>query len=595
MSNTFTKILIPSIFCVLTTIIIFTGNFSRNITRKNWLSTFDNLLLQFNVETHKRALYVRNFFFPDQAAFQTYKRLLQRDQNLETTVDCIGSFNNQSCLFKNLYYYERTFWILTTKKITYSLLNIRIGAWIPSKLTPNRRRFYSYSDLDQFVRRELNPIVIPNLTLYFDQPWLSNIGHALFDGLYPTYVALIRFPPRHLQPFRIMLSTFNDHRDSSLSQEVYHRFAGLGILNATSVEDMSDRASFTFEEIVIGSGSLCQRCLQPNLQLPGGVELNGSQLFRDRMYKSYGFKDSPTRQNHHSVERRDMKKPLKAYIIDNKRFTSEDRKEINVAIEIINQYTNTHRHQLTESGIKLDWPLVQVSYIRYPSIAIQNDGSLQLNATDVESKMLVPSSKMMAHLQLLQDINIHVTGPGTGQMYQTFLSDGSVSINLGGLAYKKHNTTVQKYTSFMEQYMTGGTPYIKGLYYPINERTKGIKREIVIQLIREAAQLILDGFSIPVNPEKNLAADGKLFIEMCYLDKSFCKTVTERWQQSHNWCIDTWPEDIIHEKGPWSLQGLHNDDGTNITCSYNRTLMHRLRLKYNIDFMSQSFEQNKND
>ena len=30
-------------------------------------------------------------------------------------------------------------------------------------------------------------------------------------------------------------------------------------------------------------------------------------------------------------------------------------------------------------------------------------------------------------------MDIHITGPGTGQIYQTFLSDGSVSINLGGL------------------------------------------------------------------------------------------------------------------------------------------------------------------
>ncbi len=89
---------------------------------------------------------------------------------------------------------------------------------------------------------------------------------------------------------------------------------------------------------------------------------------------------------------------------------------------------------------------------------------------------------MITHLRLLQDINIHIAGPRMGQMYQTFLLD-----NLGGLGYIKQNTTVENYTSFTEQYMTAGTPYIKGLYYPINERTKG------------AAQLIIDRFSISVN------------------------------------------------------------------------------------------------
>jgi hypothetical protein len=172
---------------------------------------------------------------------------------------------------------------------------MRIGAWIPSKLSPNRRRFYSYADLDEFVTRKINPVVIPNLTVHFDQPWLSNIGHALFDGLYPAYVALIRFSPRHLQPFRIMLSYTNGNGNSSFALEVYNRFAGLGILNISVLEDMSDRTWFAFEEIVIGSGDVCQRCLQPNLQLPGGVELNGSQLFRDRIYKNYGFVGSVVR------------------------------------------------------------------------------------------------------------------------------------------------------------------------------------------------------------------------------------------------------------------------------------------------------------
>jgi hypothetical protein len=101
-------------------------------------------------------------------------------------------------------------------------------------------------------------------------------------------------------------------------------------------------------------------------------------------------------------------------------------------------------------------------------------------------------------------------------MYQTFLSDGSVNINLGGLGYIKQNDTLIKYTAFMEQYMTAGTPYIKGLYYPINERPKGIKREIVTTLIRKAAQLIMDGFSIPVNPRDNLAPDGQLFTDMVH-------------------------------------------------------------------------------
>jgi len=457
---------------------------------------------------------------------------------------------------------------------------------VASHLSPNWRRFYLYKDLDDFVRHKVNPIVIPNLTVYFDQLWLMNIGHALFDGLYPAYVALIRFPPRHLQPFRILLSTAGYNGNHSFSQDVYNRFSGLGTINASILEDISVGRWFAFEELVMGSGDMCQRCLQPNLQLPGGVELNGSRLFRDRMYKQHGLKPPIARQNH-SAERRNPKKPLKAYVIDNKRFTRQDRIEISAAISQINIYTDIHRGKTTDNRTKLHWPLIDVSYISYSLITPQSDDFIQFNLTEIESNASANNSTMMMHLRLLRDMDIHITGPGTGQMYQTFLSDGSVNINLGGLADVKQNTTRDKYTSFMEQYMTAGTPYIKGLYYPIKKRPNGIKTKIVIELIVKAAQLILDGFSIPVNPRDNLAPDGQLFTEMCQLDKDFCMTVTDRWKMNNFWCASTWPENIVHEIGPWSLHGITDGD-KNITCSHNRTLLHQLRQKYNLNFKFKS-------
>ncbi|CAF3956264.1 unnamed protein product [Adineta steineri] len=503
--------------------------------------------------------------------FQTYKRLLQVNKNFETNITCVGHVKNQSCLYKNLYYINRTFWILTTKKLSVPLPNVRIGAMVGSYVTFNRRRFYTYTDLDEFIRINVNPIVIPHLTVHFEQLWLMNIGHALFDGLYAAYVALIRFSPRHLQPFRILLGTTGINDNHSFSDSVYNRFAGIDTMNLTLLEDMSIGKWFAFEEIIIGSGDMCQRCLQPNLQLPGGIELNGSRLFRDRMYKQHGLIPPITRHNH-SAERRNPVIPLNAVFINNKRFTTRDRIEIGAAIDEINMYTDTHRNHT-----KLDWPLIYVSYVSYSQISTENNARLHLNfAKNID--------KMTMQLQLLKTIDIHITGPGTGQMYQTFLSDGSVNINLGGLVQKNSDsTTLEKYTSFMEQHMTAGTPYIKGLYYPINERPKGIKRDIVIKLIRKAAQLIIDGFALPVNSKDNLAPDGQLFTEMCEIDRNFCMTVTERWQMSNFWCFVTWPETIIYENRAWSKEGII-DYGKNVTCPYNRTLLNQLRQKYNIHF-----------
>jgi hypothetical protein len=180
-------------------------------------------------------------------------------------------------------------------------------------------------------------------------------------------------------------------------------------------------------------------------------------------------------------------------------------------------------------------------------------------------------------------MDIHIAGPGTAQMYQTFLSDGSVHINLGGLKLHEFQTTENAFTSFGEQYMTSGTPYIKGLYYPINQRPNGIKKDEVIKLIRQAAQLILQGFSLPVNPRENLAADGKLFVEMCEKDKQFCSLVTTRASATKFECLNFWIEELVHEYRHWKMGGII-DNNKNISCYYNHTLLHELREKYGIQY-----------
>ena len=179
-------------------------------------------------------------------------------------------------------------------------------------------------------------------------------------------------------------------------------------------------------------------------------------------------------------------------------------------------------------------------------------------------------------------MHIHLSGPGTGQMYQTFLADGAVHINLGGIRPAEHTMVEGAYTSFLEQYMTSGTPYIKGLYYPINERAKGIKKDQVIKLIRQAAALIQKGFSIPVSPRDNLALDGQLFIDLCQTDEKFCSIVTNRSGAPHTLCLDLWIEDVIHEYGQWSVDGSI-DGNEKIVCPYNRSAMRTLRKKYGID------------
>ncbi|CAF1144029.1 unnamed protein product [Rotaria sordida] len=467
--------------------------------------------------------------------------------------------------------------ILTVKGKQLPSYSVRIDAFVMSHTTPSKRVFDSYSHLEKFVRNVIDPRIIPSVTLYFGQYWHDNIGHALFDGLYPAYVALIRFSPRHLHPFRILARIADCN--TCWSEDIYSRFGGLGILKQSVLNKMSKGYWFMFEELVMGSGTLCQRCTQPNLQLPGGVELDGSRLFRDRIYQQHGLIHPIIRQKS-SSEGRTSHDLLLAYIIDNKRFTDEDREEIHDAINEINNYTNSYLNKTT----KLQWPLVHVSYLYYDEVTTKNLNSIQINATSIDS--LSPTYELIennfiAQLKILRQMDIHITGPGSGQMYQTFLSDGSITINLGGIKPRKLENIDKAYSSYLEQYMTSGTPYIKGLYYPINERQKGIKKDEVIKLIQQASKLILEGFSLPVNAHDNLAPDGQLFVEMCEKDKEFCSQVTTRTSDRNSDCLDFWVEDFVHEHRQWQVGGFIEND-RNISCPFNHSLLHELREKYRI-------------
>ncbi|CAF0801807.1 unnamed protein product [Adineta steineri] len=507
--------------------------------------------------------------------------LSSSDETLETKMQCIGPLYNQSCLFKNLYYVDSWFTILLVKGSYLPEYYLRTDAFNLWPITPNKREFDSYIHLEIFVRNITKPRRIPYVTLYFGQPWHHNIGHALFDGLYAAYVALIRFSPRHLYPFHILAGV--DDCDGCWSEDVYSRFGGLGIIKQRVLNKLSQGRWFIFDEIIMGSGTFCQRCTQSNLQLPGGVELNASRLFRDRMYQQHGFIHSVVRQKS-SSEYRTSHDLLHAYVIDNRRFTENDRKEIKDAINEINNYTNFYINTSKSNTSKSEWPLIQISYLYYNQVKAQNMSSIQINATSSDSRSPtyeLIENDFIAQLKILRKMDIHITGPGTGQMYQTFLSDGSVSINLGGLRPWGLENTPKGYASYLEQHMTSGTPYIKGLYYPINERTKGIKKDEVIKLVRQAGQLILQGFSLPVQPRENLAADGQLFVEMCEKDKEFCASVTTRSPHKRFICLEFWVEDFVHEYNQWK-EGGYIDNGHNDGCSFNRSLLRQLREKYGI-------------
>ncbi|CAF4409673.1 unnamed protein product, partial [Adineta steineri] len=138
------------------------------------------------------------------------------------------------------------------------------------------------------------------------------------------------------------------------------------------------------------------------------------------MYQQHGFIHPVIRQKS-SLEHRTSHDVLQAYFIDNKRFTKNDRREINAAITEINNYTNFYINKTKNNTNKLEWPLINVTYLNYKQVKAQNMSSIQINATPFDSRLPtyeLIENDFIAQLKVLREMDIHITGPGTGQMYQ---------------------------------------------------------------------------------------------------------------------------------------------------------------------------------
>jgi len=118
------------------------------------------------------------------------------------------------------------------------------------------------------------------------------------------------------------------------------------------------------------------------------------------------------------------------------------------------------------------------------------------------------------HMKIISSTDVHISGPGTGQMYQTFLPDGAIHINLG---MGKNSDADGKRPAYMEEHMAEGAPHIRALHYrrPLDSRVN-FDMPTLVQLLGKARQL-LSGNSGPALVSDNLSPNAMVFKAYCYL------------------------------------------------------------------------------
>ena len=113
-------------------------------------------------------------------------------------------------------------------------------------------------------------------------------------------------------------------------------------------------------------------------------------------------------------------------------------------------------------------------------------------------------------MKRFEDIDIQVSGPGTGMNYSPFLKDGAVSINLGcikNIGNKEYN---DPFPAYMEQSVGAGQSMITTIFYD-RLNYKDIEEVELIKVIDRAIYLIKNS----IISKDNHFIDAHIFIEYC--------------------------------------------------------------------------------
>ncbi len=377
-----------------------------------------------------------------------------------STYKTIDTSEQLSIEYKNLYSINGVIYYFSTSVESLPYVNKFTDSY---SWAPQLKVFNNEEEINSYLLSFKNKQEI-HLSTLGDNLWYGNIGHALWDGLYPLYVALIKFGYKDA-PFTLLTSPWDNKK--SMAYDIITKFSGSKLLE---YHNLDKSKIIHFKTLVAGTGSAGNRVINKSYTLYGEKEYKALTLFKERLLKVYNIK----------VDKLLNKKP-KVIIIKNKRFTSY---EISIIQDIVDSYKD-------KLDIKyIDW------YHDYQSFDEQ--------------------------LKELEDVDIHISGPGTGMMYMPLLKKGAVNINLGYMEYTQTNTArpnlfIKQLSDsdhilpgWMEQCVCAGANYVSTIYYD-RFTYNNLETGELSKLLDQAISLVQTNTTLTNNHN----IDALVFIEYC--------------------------------------------------------------------------------
>lgn len=377
--------------------------------------------------------------------------------------------DSASIEYKNLYSINGIIYFLTTEDVDLpSVKKFTISYdWKPAIL-----KFKSEDDLLVYLNN-LENIHSINLSVLADNLWYGNVGHGLFDVLYPIYLSLLKFGYKD-EPFTFLSLDWSWREN--MMYYVIKDFTKQDLIEYNSLD--KDKV-YHFKTLVAGTDLAGNRVVNKDM-LIYGEQWDGLYNFKKRIFEI----------NNITVDKEVNIDFPKIIIVNNKRFTDRD---LNVINNVINRLSSI-------CDIKfIDW---YHDYKQFDKLAF------------------------VKQMEDFQNVDIQVTSPGTAMMYTPFLKKGAVNINLGYIEHTQTNgvrlnlkikdTSKDDYLvpAYMEQSVCAGTYYITSLYYD-RYKYNNLEIEPLINIIEQAIKILR---AKKIN-KGNLNIDAQVFKEYCKIAK----------------------------------------------------------------------------
>lgn len=377
----------------------------------------------------------------------------------------IVSDDKASVEYNNLYSINGNIYYITTDIIDLPYVKkfTNLYDWKPEIM-----KFKSEDDLNNYFSSIKVDDEI-DLSVLADNLWYGNVGHGLFDVLYPIYLALLKFGYSD-NPFTFLSMDWSWREN--MMYDLIKKFTKKDLIEYNNL----DRSKICrFNKLICGTNLAGNRVTNKEIFIYG-KKWDGLYHFKKRIFELNNIQlDKPIKSD-----------VPKVIIINNKRFQDKDRVVINSVIQRMANVCN----------IKfIDW---QLDY-NYPKEFI--------------------FEKQMSDFS---DVDIQITAPGTAMMYTPLLKKGAVNINLGyiehtqtngvrgNLRIKESKHADHLIPAYMEQPICAGTYYVTSLYYD-RYKYNELMAEPLIELINEAIEILKKGEI----KEGNVAKDAQVFREYC--------------------------------------------------------------------------------